>query len=342
MCPQISRQQSNKNFFLFRSIPVYDFCTNNISAKSSGHRDLSAGNAAKTLPLWHTWECFPNHSCRSKRKSRLENIRGFCTDSDKQSANALRQRRIRPATGPRGLCAGFNNHRFVSFIISMGKISKTQGRSQSTHADGLKRLYTYVYPHYRRKSPRCKYPRRSCFRTWRNLHNGSWLPRLRTPLYIYWKPFNFCHESQKQFRLSSSLLPQCRQDNRPSMRPDNHAQRLLCLTGLSCCTSSDRLPRHRNKQKVHIPYKQFFTGRIDHRSTLYVSLANRNLFQMDQAIPANQNLFRHQHQCRQNSNLDSYQRLRSCCDCQERTQNRAEFGRNLANSQHYAFRESSY
>ncbi len=55
-----------------------------------------------------------------------------------------------------------------------------------------------------------------------------------------------------------------------------------------------------------------------------------------------QNIFWNQYQRREDSNLDCYQRLRSGSDCQERTQNRTEFGRNLANSQHCTFRESSY
>ena len=336
----LSRQLSGKKFLLFRPISMYGFCSDNISAESSGYRNMSASNETETLSLRHSRQCLSNHSCRSERKSKLENIRGFCTDSDKQSANALRQRRLRPATGPGGLRSGFINHRFMFVTVPMGKISQAQSCCQDTYADGLKRLYTYFYPHYKRKSPRCKYPRRYSFRTGSHLRNGSWLPRLCAPLYFHSKPFNFCYKSQNQFRLSTSLLPQSRQNNRPSMRPDDKAQWLLCIAGLSGGSSPNRLLRHRNKQKVRIPYKQFFTGRIGYRSTLQVPLANRNLFQMDQAIPTNQNLFRHQHQCRQNPNLDSYQRLRSGCDCQERTQNRVEFERNPANSQHYAFRES--
>ncbi len=194
-----------------------------------------------------------NHSCRSKRKSGLENIREFCTDYDKQSANALRQLRLRPAIGPRCLCVGFNHHRFMSVTVPMGKISQEQSCRQDAYANGLKRLNTNVYPHYSRKSPRRQYPRRYCFGVGSYLRNGSRVSRLCPSIYFYSKPFNIHNKSQNQFRLPPSLLSQSRQDNRSSMRPDNKTQRLLCLTGLSCCTSSGRLPRHRNKQKVHIP-----------------------------------------------------------------------------------------
>jgi len=43
----IPRQPSDKNFFLFRSIPVYGFRSDNISPESSRHRDLPASNSAQ-------------------------------------------------------------------------------------------------------------------------------------------------------------------------------------------------------------------------------------------------------------------------------------------------------
>ncbi len=203
-------QPSSKNFFLFRSIPLYGICPDNISPEPSRHRKLSSGNAAETLPLRHTRECFTQYIGKCERTSRLENLRRLRTGFDRQSSGTLCQRRFRHSTEPRGLCSGFNNHRLMSFIVSMGKISQAQSRSQATHADGLKRLYTHVYPHYRRKSPRCQYSRRPDFRAWRHLHYGSWLPRRRSTLYVHSKPFNVCYKSQKQFRLPPSLLSQSR------------------------------------------------------------------------------------------------------------------------------------
>lgn len=338
---KISRQPSNKNFFVLRSIPVYGFCSDNLSAKPSGHRNLLESDATKTLSLRNSRKCFSHHSGKGKRKSRLENICRFRTGFDKQSSNALRQRRLRRSIDPRGLCSGFNDHRFVSVTVSMGKISQAQSRSQATHANGLKRLYTHVYPHYRRKSPRCKYPRRTDFRARCNLHNGSRLPRLRSSLFLYSKPFNFYYKSQNQFRLSPSTLSQGRKNNRPSMRSDDTTQWLLCFTGLSCCSSSNQLLRYRNEDKIRIFNKQLCSASFDYCSTLQVPLADRNLFQMDQAISSNQDIFWHYRERGEDSNLDCHQHLCSGGDCQEGTSDRSEFGRNLANSQHCSFRESS-
>jgi hypothetical protein len=342
MCSTISRQPSDKNFFLFRSVPVHGFCPDNISAESSRHRDLPASNATKALPLWHPRKCFTQHLGKRKRASRLENICRLRTSLDKQSSKALRRRRLRNPVKARGLRPGFNKHRFMSFTVSMGKVSQTQSRSQGTYANGPERLYTLFYPHYRRKSTRCKYPRRTGIRAGCILHNGSCLPRFCSSLYIHSKPFIFCYQSQKQFRLPSPLLSQGRQSYRLAMRPDNKAQWLLHIAGLSRRPSSNKLLRCRDQQEIRILNKQLCSAGFDYCSALQMSLADRNLLQMDQAVPANQNIFRHDREHGKDSNLDCYQRLRSGSDRQERTRNRPEFGRNPANSQHCTFRESSY
>jgi hypothetical protein len=342
MCPQTSRQPSNKNFLLFRSIPLYGFRADNISSEPAGHRNLSSGNAAETLSLWHSRKRLPNNVGKGKRKSQLENLRRLCSHPDKQSPNALRRRRLWRSTESRSLCFRLDNHRFMSIPVSMGKVSRTQGRNQGTHLNGLKRLYTHVYPHYRRKSARCQYSRRSDFGVGCYLHHGSWIPRLCSPFYLHSKPFNFHHKSQKQLRLPTSLLSSGRQNNRFAMRPDDKTQRLLSFAGLSCCPSSNRLLRRRDKRKIHIPNKQLCSASLDDCSTLQMPLADRNLFQMDQTIFENQDIFRDFRERSEDSNLDCHQRLRSGRNRQERTQDRTEFERNLANSQHCTFRESPY
>ena len=112
------------------------------------------------------------------------------------------------------------------------------------------------------------------------------------------------------------------------MRPNDKTQRLLYITGLPCCSSPNRLLRHRDKQEIHFSNKQLCTASFDGCTALQMPLADRNLFQMDQAISANQNVFWHDRKRCEDPNLDCYQRLRSDIDCQEGTENRAEFGRN--------------
>jgi hypothetical protein len=74
----IPRQLSDKNFLLSRPIPLYGFCTDNISTESSRHRNLFASNAIQTLPLWHPRKNFSQHLGKSKREIRQEPV------SDKQ------------------------------------------------------------------------------------------------------------------------------------------------------------------------------------------------------------------------------------------------------------------
>ena len=338
----IPRQLSDKNFFLPRSVSLYGFCTDNISTESSRHRNLFASNAIQTLPLWHPRKNFSQHPGKGKRESRLANICRLRASVNKHRSKALYERRLRRSTEASCLRSGFNNHRFMSVTFSMGKVSQTQSRSQSTHVNGPERLYTLFYPHYRRKSTRCKHPRRTGFGTWFILHNGPRLHRLRSPLYIHSKPFILYYKSQEQFRLSSPLLSQSQQDHRFAMRPDDKAQRLLCIEGLPCSSSPNQLLRCRDQQKISFFNKQLYAATFNNRSTLQMPLANRNFLQMDQAVFAYQNIFRHYRKRGKDSNLDCHQCLRSRSNYQERTRNRVEFGRNLANSQHCTFRESTY
>ena len=60
MCWPIPWQLSDKNFLLLRSIPLYGFCSDNISPESSGHRDLPASDEVQVIP--HGWCC----ACRTR------------------------------------------------------------------------------------------------------------------------------------------------------------------------------------------------------------------------------------------------------------------------------------
>ena len=342
MCSPASRQLSNTNFLLSQPISLYGFCSDNISTEPSGHRNLSASDAVQTLPLWHPRKGFSQYSGQGKRKPRLANLCRLRAGADKHCSKAVRQRRLRRTIEKSCLRTRFNDHRFMSVTFSMGKVSQKQSCSQGTHANGSKRLYTLFYLHYRWKSTRCKYPRRTGFRARFILHYGPWLHRLRSSLQIHSKPVILYHKSQEQSRLPSPLLSQGRQKGRPAMRSNNCAQRLLCIEGLSCCTSPYQLLRCRNRQKIRIFNKQFYAVSFNNCSALQVPLADRNSLQMDQAIPAYQDVLRHHRELGKDSNLDCHQCLCSGGNYQERTQNRTEFERNLANSQHYTFRKSSY
>jgi hypothetical protein len=62
MCSPILWQLSDKNFLLRCSIPLYGFCSDNMSPESSGHRDLSASDEVQVVPLRYSWKSFSKHS----------------------------------------------------------------------------------------------------------------------------------------------------------------------------------------------------------------------------------------------------------------------------------------
>ena len=193
----ISRQLSREYFFLLRSIPLHDFCPDNISPEPSGHRNLSASHAIQAVPLRHPRKGFSQHSGQSKRKSRLAHLCRFRSNIDKHSSKTVRRRRLWGRTSTSLLRFGFNHHRFMSVTFPMGKVSKTQSRSQTTHADGSERLYTLLYPHHGWQGPRCEYPGRAGLGIRFVLHHGSWLHRFYSSLFLHSKPVVLCHQSQK-------------------------------------------------------------------------------------------------------------------------------------------------
>ena len=342
VCTKISRQSSDKIFLMLRPISFDVFRTNYQSQKPSRHRNISSCNGAKTLSLWLPLKYISNHFSKSKRKSPLANIRRLRSHINKQGTKPLCRRLSRFFDRQRSLCSGLNDYRLVPDIVSMGKLSQAKSSSKASYANEPKRLYTYIYKHYRRQSPRCQYSRQTDFRTWSNISYGQSLRRLCSSFYLHKNLINFCNKSQNQSQLHSNFESANRERNRSSKRSDNTSQRLLCFKRLSSCSSQSQLLRQRNKKETGFSDKQFYATSFDNCTALQKSLADRNFLQMYQAVSLYKTVLRHESQRCQNPDLDRHQHLCSCCHCQERIKNRAESWTNLSNSQHYTFREKPY
>ncbi len=342
MCAKISQQSSDKIFLMLRPISFNVFCTNYQSQKSPRHRNISSCNGAKTLSLRFPLEYISNHFSKSKRKSPLVNIRRFRSHINRQGTKSLCQRLSRFFDRQRSLCSGFNNHRLMPDIVSVGKLSQAKSSGKASYANESKRLYSYVYKHHGRQSPRCQYSRQADFRARSNISYGQSLCRLCSPFYLYENLINFCNKSQNQSQLHSNLEPASREKNIYSKRSNNTPQRSLCFNRLSCCSSQSQLLRQRNKKETGFSNKQFHATSFDNSIALQMPLADRNFLQMYQAVPLYKTVLRYESQRCQDPDLDRHQRLCSCCHCQERTKNRAEYWTNLSNSQHYTFREKPY
>ena len=342
MCTKISRQSSDKILLMLRPISFNVFRTNYQSQKPSRYRNISACNGTQTLSLRLPLKYISNHFSKGKRKSPLANIRRLRSHINQQGTKSLCQRLSRFFDRQRSLCSGFNNHRLMPDIVSMGKLSQAKSSGKASYANEPKRLYSYIYKHHRRQSPRCQYSRQADFRAGSNISYGQSLCRLCSPFYLHKNIINFCNKSQNQSQLYSNFEPASRKRNRYSKRSNNTPQRLLCFNRLSCCSSQSQLLRQRNKKETDLSNKQFHTPSFDNSIALQMPLADRNFLQMYQAVPLHKTVLRHESQCRQNPDLDRHQRLCSCCHYQERTKNRAEYRTNLSNSQPYTFREKPY
>ena len=219
MCPSPSRQLPSADIFVFRSIPVHGFRTTGLQRITPRHRDLFAGDEAKTIPCGLSRPDCQEYTGRRQRKTSVADLCRLRTDTHRQSQNVIHQRqfRHRPQTGR--IRTRFDNHRFMSVAVSMGKISQTQGRRQGAYADGLKGIYTHIYLHYRRKSPRCQFPRRTAHRTGCVLHYGSRLHRLCTTIHFYREHGFLCDASQNQYLLRTHQLSLGGQNHRSTTIP---------------------------------------------------------------------------------------------------------------------------
>jgi len=335
-------QLPDQNILLFRSVPVYDVCSDHLPPESKGYRNVFTSHAKQTLSLRISWQHGSCQFGQGQRESRLANLCRLCSGVDCQSQKALCPRRLWPSFKADHLCLRFDNHRLMFDIISMGKVSQTQSRHKTAYSHGPERLYPLLYQHYRRQNARCQYSRSTSAGTGCFLYNGSRLRRFFSPLSLQSTTGFLHHTSQKQYELFSTRVPRGGQNHRIAKRSNHFIASAKKLTRLSDPSTPSFILRYRDSKKIRVLNQQFYLRRIDNHAALQMPLASRTFLQMDQAKPSDKNFFRHFRERRKNSNMDSHLHVYACGDHKERTQHRTQFERNFANSQHYAFRESSF
>ena len=101
------------------------------------------------------------------------------------------------------------------------------------------------------------------------------------------------HPSKKQSPISSSVLSFRGQIQRREKRPDRHLDWTANFYFVSCCIASSDLLLGRDGQAFCLSDQQLFSSSSHRRQSLPFSLANRTLFQMDQAASTNQTLLWH-------------------------------------------------
>jgi len=182
---------------------------------------------------------------------------------------------------------------------------------------GLARQHSFHCHYYPWKGSRCDHVGSTDLRAGCLLHRRSRLSRFYPPL---WGPtiFSiFCDQNEKQFQVRASLFSTSRQIHRGSIRPNHCPRRFLFPQSLSRQTATDSLFRWGPKQTAGVLNQQLYPTGVDHCQIVSVSLAHRDLFQMDQTTPSDQSVLWDHRECRRDPNLDSNRRLRVSSHCQK-------------------------
>jgi len=136
------------------------------------------------------------------------------------------------------------------------------------------------------------------FEPGRLLHYRSWISGFRSPLRHPSSIGLLHHPNQKQLQVQTPLLSARRQTRRGPMRSNYCPGRILFPQGLSRKTPTHSLFRCRSKQTARLLNQQLHSTRINDSPTVSVSLADRDLLQMDQAAPSHQSILWNHRECR--------------------------------------------
>ena len=309
---KISRRLQSKEVHLPRSIPLHGVCANHLSRKFARYRNLPACPGSETLPHGHSQQSVPINHRRRQRTEKLANLCRSGLFADPHGTQALQRRILRFRVGTNSLCARRYNNRPVPVHVSMGQLPKEQGSRQTPYVTRFTLQHPDLHSHLRRQTPRSQYTRHRSLRTGIILRHGSRI----SGLFQIVQPFAglslLSNPCQIESPVPKNLLASGGSLNRPDLRPDNHAHRILSEQRLSRETATRKISRRRNRSYHCSDDQQFQTASHNRRRALSLTLAGGTLFQMDQTTPAHQELLRYFRERGQNTNLDRDLRLRHC------------------------------
>src|SRR4030095_13977584 len=133
----LPRQLQGEKFFMLGSVSLNGLCSAHLSRKSQGHRDLPESVGRKALSYGHPRQGFSQHSGARQRSARLENLPGFCPSADPKRQRASSKRSSLDTTRSNRLRFGLHHRRSVPVTVSLGEVSKAQGRREASHSSRL-------------------------------------------------------------------------------------------------------------------------------------------------------------------------------------------------------------
>ena len=204
--------------------------------------------------------------------------------------------------------SGFNRHRPVSDTVSLGSASTTQKRRQGAYPTGpAEAIFPRLFALQAAKRTMCIFSIICCSRPG---PSTSWTKAI--PIFIACTIFINNNPS-----LSSgpkTIWPfHAKSSNPVDKERGLRSDQTIRLTGpKSSVYYPERLRlnplcRYRTGQTVLLPDQQFQPVSLDHCPAVQVPLADRTVFQMDQAASSDQSFLRHHTQRRQNPGLDCHQ-----------------------------------
>ena len=337
----ISGKQQCPKFQLSRPISLHGLRSTDLSRESPRYRSMPSSPTTEVIPHGYSRYRGKIKSCRCQRAQGLAYICRSRPFIDHHSPHALQQLTIRRRFRANSICSGCNHDRFMPINVSLGNLSPDQGCNKIAYAIGPAGQYPNVHQHLRWKSARCKHPRFASHRTRRFLYNGSWLLGLCQAARYIKRSGLLCNPIKVQFQMSQNLFPSSRSLNWSSIRPNNHAYRVLCSQRLSRQTTTCKILRRPDQEDSGLSDQQLLFAGIDYCATVSLQMASRALFQMDQAEPANQEFLWHFGECRQNSNLDRSVGICPGRHTKETTQYPSESLHNFTNFERLSFRENT-
>ena len=337
----LSRRPQCPKLYMPRSISLYGLCSTDIPSESPRYRSLSSRSTAEVVPHGHSRHSSKVKSRRRQRTAGLAHICRPCLFINCHGTNTLQQRTIRHRSTANCVCAGCHNYRPMPVDVSMGSFPPEQGSNQIAYASRSTRQHSHVHLHFRWHHARCKYPRLTPDRAGGLLYNGPRISGLRqTPHHISGSRF-LCDSLKIQSQMPKNIFSSDRPYNRPPVRSNNYADRILFAQGLSQQAETRQILRCRNRQDSDFPDKQFHSTRTDYRTALPLPMAGRAFLQVDQAKPAHQELLWHLGKCRQNSNLDRCLSICPGCYTQKAAQYPGKSLHNSSNIERLDFRKNS-
>lgn len=333
--PQCQKLHMSRPLFL------YGLCSINISGKPPRYRSMSSCTTTEIVPHGHSRHRSPIKPCRRKRAAGLAHICRPCSFIDRHSTNTLQQGTIRNRFAGNCICSGRHYHRSVSLSIPLGYLSSNQGSHQNAYASGSAGKHSNVYSYLGRNHARCEHPRCTPNRARCFLCNGSSVSGLcQTPFHVTGRRF-LCDSHKIQFPMPKNLFSSYRPLNRPSVRSDYHADRILFAQKIPKQTATRQILRYRDQQNLGISDQQFLSSGTHYHSVVSLPMAGGTLLQVDQAKPTHKKFLWHLGERSQNPNLDRCISIRPGHHTQKTTQYTSKSLHNSTNIECYGFRKNS-